>query len=199
MDWSTFTPTLTATLLGVIISVTLSLGVYRIIHWRRDRREAKETRKALLIELGANEETLQEHIEFFREETEKGHRELIITMFSRLRTGAYEIACQNNRVRLLGDFTLAKDLADLIEDWRFLNLLLQRREDIVIHNLAYALPAEFAELSGSWDNSVKKQAEEFLKETVEVRQRLETAEQRCCPQSHILKRYLSSFFSFTKK
>ena len=172
MDWSTFVPTLLATFVGVVLSIGLSLLVRRVVNRRRDKEQAKETRKALLMELGANGKTLQEHIEVFREQTGQEHQELELTMLSRLRTSAYEIACQNNRVRLLDDVTLEKDLADLVEDWRFLNLLLQRREDVVINNLAYAPSPEFAKLSGVWDNLVKKQTAEFLGKTIAVHEKL---------------------------
>jgi hypothetical protein len=173
MDWSTFTPTLTATLLGVIISVTLSLGVYRIIHWRSDSREAKETKLILLDELDFNKETLQDHIDGFSKVPGGARRELGLLVLSRLRTSAYEASCQTFRVRLLGDVTLQRDLASLVEDWRFFNILLQRYEEIAIHIIPHLPDSKGLELLGSWDGLVMQQAGKWLTKTAELRQKLE--------------------------
>jgi len=177
MDWSTFVPTLLATLLGVIVSITLSLLVYWLRALLRNKRQKEETRQTLLQELDANMKLLQEHIDGFGALHEQG-RELSLELLSRLRTSAYEAAFQAGRVRLLGDVTLQRDLASLVDEWRFFNVLVQRYEDTAIH-VAVQLSQERApKLLSRWDDLVLNHAQDCLNKTVEVRERLETTKWR---------------------
>ena|GEM_PF-5479097 len=81
-------------------------------------------------------------------------------------------------MRLLGDVTLQRDLASLVDEWRFFNVLLQRYEDTAIHVAVQLDQKGAAELLSRWDDLVLNHAQECLNKTVEVRERLETTKWR---------------------
>ena len=179
-DWTTFLPTLLATFAGVLVSVALSLGAYRLRNWRREKTQSKETREALLIELEANERTLETVKQSLGQAEGLPDYKVYFRIPWRLGTVAYDVAFQGGTIRLVGDAQLQRDLRRVVEHSKYLNAYLQRAEDFATQNWLLQQSFEDDFKVNAVRSSIAhfltvaaESAENCLSKTIEVRQKLE--------------------------
>lgn len=131
-DWSTFVPTLLATFAGVILSVILSLGVYRLWDWINAKRQRAATKHILSLEIASSLGTLKSvRTEASNVIDGKSNIQTWCSPLSTVHTPAYNEAFKRGEIHRLGDRALEEALIKYAEGCEGFNIEMRGLREIL--------------------------------------------------------------------